>query len=243
MSRKMVTDKRKDMAGQDKKPDDDMLAWLIEANDAAGLGDEEVVDDIMTVYLVMDNMSKQLGSLFVYLIDYPEVLQKMAEEVRENPITDFRSLDKLKYTECVILESLRLAPVLMRGTRWLNKPMQVGKYFIPADCQFQYSQYVLHRMEEHWPNPREFIPERFENGTPGVDTFTFFPFLAGSRACLGRYVAMVAMKLTLSMLLTNYDLTPVPTSTPPVIVQTMAVTRLKGGPFYDFKPLYRVSSS
>ena len=135
------------------------------------------------------------GSLFIYLINHKEIMDKMVAEIRENPITDFKSLNKLKYTEMVIWESLRMAPVLLRGTRWVNKPMYVGKYWIPADCQFQYSQYVLHRNPEHWPNPREFIPERFENGIPSVDLFTFFPFLAGARTCLGKHVAMVAMKI------------------------------------------------
>ena len=243
MGKKMVDEKRKDMESWDSNPEDDLLAWLISANDAAGLGDEEVIDDILTVYLVMDNMSKQLGSLFIYLINYREVFDKMVEELRANPVTDYKSLNKLRYTEMVLLESLRLAPVLLRGTRWLNKSIQAGKYWIPGDCQFQYSQYVLHRIEEYWPNPREFIPERFEKGIPNVDSFTFFPFLAGPRACLGKHVAMIAMKMTLSMLVNNYDLTPVPTETVPVIVQTMAVTRLKGGPMYKFDPLYRVKES
>ena len=161
----------------------------------------------------------------------------MAKEIRDNPITDYRSISKLKYTELVILESLRMSPVLLRGTRWLSKGVEVGGYKIPGDCQFQYSQYVLHRIEKYWTNPREFIPERFENGVPNVESFSYFPFLAGARACLGKHLAMISMKLALSMLLSNFDLTPVPQETAPMIVTSMAVTRLKGGPFYEFKPL------
>ena len=138
----------------------------------------------------------------------------------------------------VILESLRMAPVLLRGTRWLKKGTQVGKYYIPTECQIQYSQYVLHRIEEYWPNPREFIPERFENGCPHrADSFKYFPFLAGPRACLGKHVAMMAMKATLAMVHTNFDLTPMPTAEKPQIVTSMAVTRLNGGPFYYFDPV------
>eukprot|EP00116_Pleurobrachia_bachei_P005920 sb/3466182/ len=97
--RKMVDEKRKEMAGWDTNPDDDMLAWLVTANDAAGLTNEEVVDDIMTVYMVIDNMSKQLSSLFTYMINNKEIFEKMMEELRENPITDLKSMDNLKYTK------------------------------------------------------------------------------------------------------------------------------------------------
>ena len=50
------------------------------------------------------------------------------------------------------------------------------------------------------------------------------------------------MKLTLSMLVNNYDLAPVPGRVPPQIVQNMAVTRLKGGPMWEFRPIYRVAA-
>lgn len=102
MGKKMVDAKREEIGDWDVMPEDDLLANLIHANDSAGLGDEEVIDDIMTVYLVMDNMSKQLGSLFIYLINHKEIMDKMVAEIRANPVTDFKSLHKLKYTDMVI---------------------------------------------------------------------------------------------------------------------------------------------
>ena len=139
----------------------------------------------------------------------------------------------------VLLESLRMTPVLLRGTRWLKNPVNISGYNIPGDCQFQYSQYVLHRNPKYWKDPREFDPERFRNGVPNVDSMTYMPFLSGPRACLGRHVAMVAMKLFMSVVARNYDLTPQPAGgRPPKIIQNMAVSRLEGGPFYHFKPVY-----
>eukprot|EP00116_Pleurobrachia_bachei_P001797 sb/3462059/ len=227
MGRNMVHEKRKEMEGwEGQNPSDDLLAWLITANDAAGLSDEEVVDDILTVYLVMDNMSKQIGSIFIYLINHPEIYKKM------ETLTGQRSLAKLTYTEMVILESLRMTPVLLKGTRWMKNDAMVGGYHIPGDVQFQYSQYVLHRNKKFWPKPREFDPERFAYGVPGVDDMTFIPFLAG-RARTDPFVhRYVSMKLMLSMMARNFDLTPQPTGTVPFVNQAMAVTRLKGGPFY-----------
>jgi len=62
-------------------PKMDMLAYLIEANksnDGQELNTQEfvvesVVDDVITVCLVMDNMVKQVCALFMFLNDVPEV--------------------------------------------------------------------------------------------------------------------------------------------------------------------------
>ena len=237
MCREMVEEKRKEMSGWDGNPDDDMLAWLITANDAAGLTDEEVIDDIMTVYMVSDNMSKQLSGLYTYMVNNQEIFEKMISELRENPITDLKSLDNLKYTEMVILESLRLTPTLLKGTRWVLQDTKLGGYHVPKECQLQWSQYCLHRNEKYWPNARKFDPERFRNGIPNVDTLTYIPFLAGPRACLGKHIAMISMKLTLSLLARNFDQAPQPMSgVPPEVIQNLALIRMKGGPFYYFTP-------
>ena len=72
------------------------------------------------------NVQQYLNYFIPYL---SQIFDKMVTELRENPVTDYESLNKLQYTEMVILESLRMAPVLLRGTRWLNKPLQVETFF------------------------------------------------------------------------------------------------------------------
>ena len=102
-----------------------MLGHLVQANNQDGLAqwrseDETIthtVDDIMTICLVMDNLVKQISSLFMLLNDEPECQRKMFEELRETPIETFEGMKNLEYTEKCILECLRLRPVLTRGTR------------------------------------------------------------------------------------------------------------------------------
>lgn len=51
--------------------------------------------------------------------------------------------------------------------------------------------YSVHHDPEHWPNPDEFNPDRFDELNGGVKAFKdqgiFFPFGNGPRACLGNY--------------------------------------------------------
>jgi cytochrome P450 len=42
----------------------------------------------------------------------------------------------------------------------------------------------MHRNPELFPNPEEFMPERWD--TPLKDTFSYVPFHAGPRTCLGK---------------------------------------------------------
>ena len=105
-------------------PSMDMLGYMIEANKNNGrierpLPDllENVVCDILTVCLVWDNMVKQISALFMLLNECPEVQEKMFAELRETPNETLKDLNSLVYTEKCILESLRMAPALLRGTR------------------------------------------------------------------------------------------------------------------------------
>lgn len=61
---------------------------------------------------------------------------------------------------------------------------------IPAGHTFAVLTYAIHRSKKHWDNPEEFIPERF---TPGVQRhpFSFIPFSAGPRSCIGRNCILI----------------------------------------------------
>ena len=110
---------------EDEKSSVDMVGFFLEANlkntqgKFRNLNDviTRTVDDLMAVCLVMDNMVKQISSLFMLLNDEPECQRKMFEELRETSIDTFEGLNDLKYTEKCLLECLRMRPVLTRGQR------------------------------------------------------------------------------------------------------------------------------
>ena len=52
----------------DDVPVTDALASLIMANKLCGLDDECIVDDILTIHIVMDNLVKQVGAYYFYLM-------------------------------------------------------------------------------------------------------------------------------------------------------------------------------
>jgi len=67
----------------------------------------------------------------------------------------------------------------------------------------------LHWSDEYFPQAKKFIPERWITGDspfPPVQDFTFYPFSAGTRNCVGKNFAMMEMRLILASLILNYDI-------------------------------------
>jgi len=229
---------------EDPENPTDLLAYFVKANKACGFKgaelSEKIVDDVMTLYLVMDNMVKQLSAMFIHLGDYPDVYRKMAQEIRETEIQDFQSLSKLEYTEKVILEALRFSPALQRGTRLSispdGAPAKVGNYILPNRTQIHFFTYSIHHDGDIWENPEVFDPERWRDGFSPAP-YTYMPFFAGPRGCLGKHFAMMAMKLTLSVFLRNFEFEQMFGGKPPEIDKGMAVMRIRDPVPYRLTPI------
>jgi len=198
------------------KPDD-IIHHLISANmkmeGQTPLEQEtHMMDDMMTIFLVIDNMAKTLAILMVRLIRDKRVYDKVCAEVRSADMTSLQTMDKsLRYTEMVILECLRLHPTLMRGIRTTNQEIQLNNGLtLPNRGMIFFGQLVLHKHPKYWKNPLEFWPERFESGSKDITPFTYLPFIAGPRVCMGKHLAMLSMKMSIVYSLKNYDMAPVP---------------------------------
>ncbi|KFM61117.1 Cytochrome P450 4V2, partial [Stegodyphus mimosarum] len=67
---------------------------------------------------------------------------------------------------------------------------------------------MLHRDPEVFPNPEKFDPERFSpENIAKYDAFSYIPFSAGCRSCIGQRYAMVEMKIILSHVVRNFKVT------------------------------------
>jgi cytochrome P450 len=83
-------------------------------------------------------------------------------------------------------EMLRLYPAGWLGSRVAARDSTAAGVAIPAGTLVMYSPYLTHRDPGLWPDPLLIRPERFESGPP---SWSYLPFAAGPRACLGARLA------------------------------------------------------
>ena len=99
----------------------------------------------------------------------------------------------------VFAESMRLYPPAWAMGRQSTAPIALGPYRFPAKTYFFFSQYVMQRDPEYFPDPLRFDPERF---TPEAKAarprFAYFPFGGGARQCIGESFAWMEGVLILA---------------------------------------------
>ena len=107
-------------------------------------------------------------------------------------------LQKLKYTDMAFSESMRLFPPTWTMGRKALDDFHLGPYFLPTATTVLMSQWVMHRDARDFPDPLRFEPERFapENKREHL-RFSYFPFGAGLRQCIGESFARMEGALLL----------------------------------------------
>ncbi|KAJ8670667.1 hypothetical protein QAD02_001926 [Eretmocerus hayati] len=122
----------------------------------------------------------------------------------------YTEIAQLHYLEMCIKESLRLYPSVPFISRKLGQDLQLSKYLIPAGAIVHVHIYDLHRDANFWTEPNKFDPERFSPDTIGKrHPYSYIPFSAGPRNCIGQRFAMMELKATIAYLLRNFYLEPI----------------------------------
>lgn len=187
----------------------DLLAQLMENNTL--LTDDEVFSDIF-IFLVAghETTAHTLGWALRYLAFNPDKQEKLHEEARQllngrDPTYD--DYETLVYSRCVVKETLRLVPQVPSITKYNIEDVELRGYSIPVGTTLSFAVYSLHRNEQYWDRPEEFLPERFDPRIPNqkpIDPYAYIPFSAGRRACLGMKFAQVETALALAMIVKRY---------------------------------------
>lgn len=82
---------------------------------------------------------------------------------------------------------------------------QIGDHFIPKGTNVATVTYATHRDPNVFPNPFEFIPERWLTSNADMRAMAK-PFGHGPRNCIGKHLADIGMHLTLTRLFQLYDI-------------------------------------
>ena len=169
-----------------------------------GMSDDQVRDEVLTIFLAgYETVANGLTWTWYLLSQNPEVEAKLHAELdvvlgtgadrRSATLADYANL---KYTEQIFAESMRLYPPAWAMGRMSTKPVKLGEYLIPSGAHFFFSQYLLGRSEEYFPDPLRFDPDRFSAENKAKrPKFTYFPFWRRERAVHRRVVRLDGRRL------------------------------------------------
>ncbi|RYP92324.1 hypothetical protein DL770_001526 [Monosporascus sp. CRB-9-2] len=147
------------------------------------------------------------------LIDSPEKLQRLTEEVRsafqsESQITA-EAVSRLPYLVACLDEALRLFPQTgSPSLRVADRDTVISGVAVPKNTIVGIWTYAMYRYPTLWTDPDEFHPERFL-GDPKYSNDVreaFKPFFTGSRDCIGQNLALLEMRLILAHMVFNFDM-------------------------------------
>ena len=191
----------------------DLLSMLLEAQDEDGtqMSDEQLRDEVMTLFLAGHETTALALSWAWYLLsEHPQVEANLLAELGEvlgGRTPSFEDLPRLRYTEMIIKESLRLYPPAYAVGRQAVGECEIGGYRVPAGTQLFMFQWVVQRDPRYFDRPEEFIPARWGEGlTSRLPKYAYFPFGGGPRSCIGNTFAMSEAVLLLSTISQRFHL-------------------------------------
>ncbi|XP_055852162.1 probable cytochrome P450 28d1 [Episyrphus balteatus] len=197
----------------------DFLNYMLQLQEKKQLSNNDVFSHSMTFLLDgFETTASVITHCLYQLAKYPDCQEKLRKEVEsslnENGEIDFDTLDNLPYIDQCIHESIRIIPPLLFGTKLCTQPCE----FVNKNSnrlQLKYHEnviipfYALHHDEQYYPQPSEFIPERFNPENGGVKKFrdmgVFLGFSDGPRICLGMKFALIQTKAALAEIVRNFN--------------------------------------
>ncbi|XP_063794996.1 cytochrome P450 4B1-like isoform X3 [Pseudophryne corroboree] len=201
----------------------DFLDILLFAKDESGQGlsNEDLRAEVDTfMFEGHDTTASGISWILYCMAKYPEHQEKCREEIREvlgeRNTVEWEDLGKMPYTTLCIKESMRLYPPVPGVARELSQPITFcdGRT-LPKGTTIFLSIYTINRHPSMWEEPEVFNPLRFSaEEASNRNAYSFLPFSAGPRNCIGQNFAMNEMKVAVALTLQRFALSPDPDNEP-----------------------------
>jgi len=236
--------KRSQQAGTnngDTKRNADLLTNIFDAEEKITNKDEKLnlTDSgyfgLVTTLLVAgsETTSTTLTYALYLVAKHPEIEQFLLHEINDVMDSDNDwDVESLVYCRAVIQETLRLFPAAYNTTRSIpeHQSIDINGIKVQGPATLHIPIWVIHRDENNFPRPTEFLPERWvrkiasskwwterstdvdseelfagvgkhEPSVPSANRKAFFAFSAGARSCVGSKFAYQEAIIVLAILI------------------------------------------
>src|ERR1051326_8860059 len=192
---------------------EDLLSRLLVLRDEDGsrMSDAQLRDELVTLFFAGHETTALVMSFTFYLLaHHPAAVARLEAEVNEvlhGRLPTAADVPRLRYTEWVIKQSMRLYPPVPTIFREALSDCEIRGYFVPRGTSLWLAQWVVHRDPRWFDQPEEFRPERWDQDLARrLPRGAYFPFGDGPRVCIGNQFAMMETVLILATIAQRYRL-------------------------------------
>jgi cytochrome P450 len=189
----------------------DLLLAVRDPETGAALSRAQLRDQMATMIVAGHETTAVTLFWSMYLLaSSPADQDRVAAEVRDVdlfPDAAAEALTKLPFTKAVVNESLRLFPPVFLLNRIARGPDQLADVAVPRGSLIMIVPWVLQRHRQLWSDPDAFNPSRFFDRTPLVHRYSYMPFGAGPRVCIGAQLALTEACLVVAMMIQRFHVT------------------------------------
>lgn len=188
----------------------DLFDLLCESGDGEGEEQETLIDQVATI--VVAGHETTAAALFwslTLLARHPEAQERIAAEAGDfdlGPEGAAAAVPHLAETRAMVDESLRLYPPAFVIVRQAIAKDRAGGVPVPAGALILIAPWTLHRHRLLWRDPDRFDPTRFLPGAPPPARFSYLPFGAGPRTCIGAQFALTELVLMVAVLAREFQI-------------------------------------
>lgn len=213
----------------------DLLGLLLDARDDENqaLSHDDVRDETLTLILSgHETTANVMTWAMAFLRDRDDLWEMVrgeaSEYLPEGQPPSLRRVLQAPTTRAIFAEALRLAPPVWVSPRKALEEVEIDGITIPRGAHVIISQYASHRNAEFFPEPESFKPERWADDLEArLPRGAYFPFLAGTRKCLGDQFALLEAHIILMEMARSVRPRPISPSLP--FPEPRATYRPKGG--------------
>ncbi|XP_052072903.1 cytochrome P450 4B1-like [Mytilus californianus] len=231
----------KENADTEKRRQLDFLDILLTARDESGKGltDEEIRTEVDTFMFAGHDTTSSVLSWSIYSLGkHKDIQDKVYEEVKrvvgDKQYVDCEDISKMKYLSCFLKEVMRHHTPVPVISRMLDEPCVIEGVEIPKGSFIDMAIHHAHHHPDVWEDPWEFKPERFVGDKHhDMDPYSFTPFSAGPRNCIGQAFAQNEEKVLIARLVNRFEISVDPDHE--VEHFTEVVMRAKNGIMACFK--------
>ncbi|CAF4005974.1 unnamed protein product [Rotaria magnacalcarata] len=201
----------------DQNQNQNALTGLVTQDVSKTLDQNEILAQSVLFFSVGFETSSQLLTYCTYCLALnPDCQETLYDEIEKTLGMNHGRIDydivlKMVYLDAVISETLRLYNPVLRMERQASEDYTLGNtnIVIRKGMIVGIPVWALHHDPQYYPEPYAFKPERFlmENREQIVP-YTYLPFGAGPRSCIGTRFALLESKVALIKVLSKYQFVP-----------------------------------